>query len=246
MLLIDIGNSRIKWALAEEGQNELDVYADEYLQDNMAASMQGLFADIQPCNVWVSCVAGDKISQQLEQWFEQNWSVKASFAHTSRRCMGVTNAYEQVDTLGVDRWLAMLAAYSIYQQAVCVIDCGTAVTLDLLDHNGIHQGGLIMPGLQLMQRSLQAETSAIEKATIKDALLASDTASAVGNGCLQLWRKGLRSIYEDLARSFDEDLLCVITGGDGKRLAAEFNSYEYRADLVLCGLHLMARHSETL
>lgn len=244
MLLIDVGNSRIKWALAERVCSHLSISVDEYSPDNITKCLQCHFGGTRLRNVWVSCVAGANIEFEIARWFEQNWGITVNFARTSSYYAGVTNAYDQATSLGVDRWLAMLAAFDRYQRSICVIDCGTAITMDLVDLSGQHQGGLIMPGLRLMLRSLQMETAAIEGAQVKEALLASDTATAVGSGCLQLLRKGISSIYEDFCRQLGEDPVCVVTGGDGQLLATELKVYEYRKDLVLCGLHLMACHSE--
>jgi len=240
MLLIDVGNSRLKWCFYESVQAASECSSHDYLKDNVASLLVNVLGDVKPQSVWISCVAGESLEKQLTSWFLKYWKITPVFAQTQASSMGLTNAYQKVSNLGVDRWLAMLAAWRLYRQAVCVIDCGTAITLDVVNATGEHQGGLILPGQRLLQQSLQVETSAIEQVTETDMLLANDTADAVGAGCRLMVSKSIPSIVKEFERHFDIEFLCVLTGGDSHLLMPEFKCYEQREDLVLFGLYLMA------
>jgi pantothenate kinase type III len=83
--------------------------------------------------------------------------------YTQKYALGVRNAYPKHNKLGVDRWLAMLAAYHYYNAPVCIVSCGSALTLDIVDSQGQHLGGMIMPGLNLMQQALSRGTANLNK-----------------------------------------------------------------------------------
>ena len=122
-----------------------------------------------------------------------------------------------------------------------MIDCGTAITLDVVDRNGFHQGGLIMPGLGLMEHSLLQNTSGIEKTQgeVKD--LAKDTASAVSSGCMQLVASGLTQLINHYLSKYP-GLVCVITGGDAENVM-QFMKCDCALDkdLILYGLNLISQ-----
>jgi type III pantothenate kinase len=155
------------------------------------------------------------------------------FVTTRSLQCGVRNGYRQPQQLGVDRWLAMLAAFHLPQravdQSVCVIDCGTALTLDVLDANGQHLGGYIAPGLATLQLALNQKLAAIDlepapAATVN--LPADNTADGVARGCAQLLLGGVQKMLDDSLPA-NEKACIVLTGGDaqwlqgGLQLAAE-------------------------
>ena len=240
MLLIDVGNTRLKWCLHESIDTGAGYRSSVYSKDNITPALDSAFAEIKSQPVWIACVAGEELVEQLSDWFSKQWGVMPVFAQSQASSMGLINAYQQVDALGVDRWLVMLAARHLYQRALCVIDCGTAITMDVVNAAGQHQGGLILPGLSLLQQSLQVKTSAIEQSIETDVLLANNTAAAVGSGCRLMMRKAVPSIVKEFEQQLGVNLLCVLTGGDSHLLRHEFKRYEYREDLVLFGLYLMA------
>jgi len=153
----------------------------------------------------------------------------------------VHNGYEDPHQMGADRWVAMLAAYTKYQKAVCVIDCGTAVTLDIVSAQGQHLGGLIMPGLDMMQNALYMGTRRIKptKGDLRD--LGMNTADAVTSGCYQLLVNGLQGLVEKHAAAVEGDLLCVVTGGNAALLVRENQIHCcHDVDLILYGLNAIA------
>ena len=170
-----------------------------------------------------------------------------------RRCLrlpassgGVTNGYVEPEALGADRWAAIVAAYQGSAKPVCVIDCGTAITLDVVDADGIHQGGLIAPGLDMMRRSLVTGTSAIGSLVVEarsaSPLLARNTTDGVNNGTMRMAGALIDRVIEEAAADYGRDLQAVITGGDAGRLQPLLRcSPRYDRDLVLKGIAILAR-----
>ena len=118
-----------------------------------------LLADQPISRVRVACVANQTITRRIDDWVAQQWQLVPEYAHTQAYYQGLTVAYQDERRLGVDRWLAMLAArQAAAGQGVCVVDCGSALTLDVVDHEGRHLGGYIVPGLAMMESALLNNT----------------------------------------------------------------------------------------
>lgn len=108
-----------------------------------------------PRRVRVASVRSQEWLGELEQRMREAWQVGIEVARSTRQAAGVTSAYRDAGMLGVDRWLAMLAARKRCTGLCVVIDCGTALTLDILEEDGRHRGGYIVPGLALQWRALE-------------------------------------------------------------------------------------------
>ncbi len=158
-LLIDAGNSRVKWGWGS-GQDVVGVVAVEnaHLQQiPQQWKHEPVPEQIRLCNS-----AGPERQQQIQQWSTALWGVEATEVTVARHWSGLVNGYRQPQQLGVDRWLGMVAVWSRVQGAFCLVDCGTAVTIDFVDAEGRHQGGNILPGIgstmeQLLQRAPHLE-----------------------------------------------------------------------------------------
>lgn len=241
MLAIDVGNSRLKWGVWQ--QNVLiDKGVFSYRPEQLEQALDNYFApSLQQGSVYVSCVASEQVQMLLRKWFQQQWGISANFVESQSQLMGVHNSYDNPQQMGADRWVAMFAAYTKYQQAVCVIDCGTAITMDIVDAKGQHLGGLIMPGLDMMLKSLYEGTQRIKPAKGGLCELGKNTADAVYSGCYHLLENGLQSLVEKYAATIKDDVLCVVTGGSAELLVRE-NLFDCRhdADLILYGLNTIA------
>lgn len=240
MLMIDIGNSRIKLAVWLNGTWAF-VHSASYHSVNLNAFFDKVFKDILPQSIYVSCVV-DAVSDPLTKWFVSNWQLQPTFISTTNYLSGVTNAYAKPDALGVDRWLAMIAAYNQIKTAVCVVDCGTAITVDVVNKFGVHQGGLIMPGWRLMRASLLTNASKIDAANGKLVDLARNTEDAVVSGCMKIISMGLEQIIRNQQHCF-AGVRIVFTGGDGELLLQHMHlNVEYVETLVLDGLRIAAEN----
>ena len=154
-LLIDLGNSRLKWGLGQgrhiqEGASialEHECFSEWLLNSWSKIEIPELIA--------ISSVSSTSLEQKICLMAKRIWpSIEVIMAQTRAVACGVQNAYRRPGQLGIDRWLCLLALRQYHPLPACVIDCGTAITVDMLDAGGIHLGGLITPGLTLMKKSL--------------------------------------------------------------------------------------------
>ncbi|MCW8935951.1 MAG: type III pantothenate kinase [Gammaproteobacteria bacterium] len=250
MLTVDIGNSRIKWALFSGGLIKENGCFD-YTLENFEAQLDVAGLPDSATSLMVSCVAGEKIRSRFEQWVSQNILTSVEFAVTRSIQNGVVNSYQNPEKMGVDRWLAMLAAFNKCHaqkdELICVIDCGTAITFDALDSRGKHLGGLIMPGYQTMLQSLMksAENIKHDKSAVylepKIAGLASSTNDALIMGCSQIILQGISGIINGYKNKSSAKLHCLVTGGDGRWVSSALTvDNVYDPYLVLQGLYIVS------
>ncbi|UCB54558.1 MAG: type III pantothenate kinase, partial [Thiotrichales bacterium] len=160
MLTIDIGNTRVKWALWERGR--ITRSGSTHLSKQEPATAFETWNTLpRQDHVIAACVAGERVERALDEWTRSHWSVQTEFLRSTAQLNGVRNAYPDPAQYGVDRWAALLGAHALYDVPVCIIDTGTAITVDLLDAEGIHRGGRILPGLQMMREALVRCTDGI-------------------------------------------------------------------------------------
>ena len=147
---MDIGNSRIKWALDEAGGIR-GLSAMEYKPDDLPALLMEHWKNLpHPERIFVSNVAGKQVADVLVKVCSDTWSSAPCFIQVEKETCGVINGYDDIDQLGVDRWLSIIAAWSGGHNDVCVVGCGTALTIDLILADGRHLGGYIIPGTHMM------------------------------------------------------------------------------------------------
>lgn len=253
-LLLDAGNTRIKWQLWDQG----------VMKKSAAFAHKGCFESIsnmfpQEFHVFAShvdslglaSVLSVDAQQNLIQGLEQYFSASVQCAKVKTSFLGFSCAYEDVSRLGVDRWLASLAAFRYYQSSVLVVSCGSALTIDATTQDGQHLGGYILPGLAMAQKALLGETHAVrfdaDNAKLDSLDYGRDTASAVNNGLLlqasslisEAWQRFNRPQLQNTAR-------LVLTGGDAPLLASHLTiNVELHDDLVLQGLRLVLPFIDT-
>lgn len=156
-LLIDMGNSRIKWVWAIEGRINEET-ADQGGLDAIRQFAQNHAGD-PPDRVLLSSVAAEERTTTVIDACQARWVAPITRLAARRQQAGITNAYEQAETLGVDRWLAIVGAALTYGKPVVIWDLGTATTLDAVDAQGQHLGGYIFPGPATMLKALQSGTA---------------------------------------------------------------------------------------
>ncbi len=153
ILCLDAGNSRLKWGL-HDGQRWLEQGALAYDQlEQLPGRLPGPAARIVACNV-----AGEAIRQRIEAMARSN-ALPLRWLTSSPAACGVSNCYDRPAQLGADRWAALIGARALHPGPTVVVMAGTATTIDQLDADGVFQGGLILPGLELMRRSLAGNTA---------------------------------------------------------------------------------------
>lgn len=157
-LLIDQGNTRIKWLNTSDGDGDGDLGGAVAEQGDFAAFRRYCERSARPDRVLLSNVAGFERERAVADLCASLWSLEVRALRATTQQAGVRNAYESPGMLGVDRWLAIVGAAARYGMPVIVWDLGTAATLDAVDEDGRHLGGLILPGPATMLASLEAGT----------------------------------------------------------------------------------------
>jgi type III pantothenate kinase len=248
-LLIDVGNTFVKWgryrAAASGAAVEHCLESGHALLaeiPELAAAWRRLRA---PQRVLISNVAGTRVRSTiirvLEIWPDAppaHWLVAQA-----EQC-GVRNGYRNPAQLGSDRWAAMIGARALVgPEAVLVVVCGTATTIDFVDPGGTFTGGVILPGVGLMIRSLHEGTAALPDADGQYADHPQQTVDAIVSGCQHALAGAVERMYR-LEQPRHPALACLLAGGAARapapRLAIPFRLHE---NLVLEGLHRIAQSS---
>ena len=244
LLLIDIGNTRIKWATflrdAIEAQRAVP-HATWTLTECLAA----FGALPAPTRVLVSNVGGERVASIVRDASMQCWGLEPEFIHSTSAAAGITNAYPEPAKLGVDRWLAMIGAYAEHRRALCVVGIGTAATIDGVDASGRHLGGLIIPGPDLMIDSLLRNTSDIarraQQGSVGTGMFANNTLGAIHQGAAQAVAALAERAVESMRESLGTQPLLILTGGASAEVSKLIRTpHAVTADLVLRGLVVMA------
>lgn len=236
LLLIDAGNSRLKWSRAESGRL-LESGAVEHGGDPAAA-----FATIEPGvveQVWIADVTGGALREGLAAAVQGCCGVVPRFAVSESHRAGLTNAYATPQRMGVDRWLMLLAAWSGSAAPACVVSAGTALTFDAVDARGRHLGGVIAPGLLAMQQAVLGSTRFDAAGPREDyaAGLGDDTEACVRQGAVH----AAAGLIDRLAAQSDDAAGRWLCGGDAATLLPLLRTgWMLRPDLVLEGLLALA------
>lgn len=246
ILLLDIGNTRLKWASLKGG---IFLPGDELLHAGQLdiEKLTQIRLDALPDLVMAACVAGSKSELLLQEWVQRQFQRDIEFVTAEQQMHGVINAYADPAQLGSDRWVAMIAAHQEWQGNLCVIDAGTALTLDLVQKDGRHLGGYILPGLGMMQHCL-VEGSEIPIST-DSVILASNTQvgdstiRCISNGALQAACGLIERTILQFEQQSQEAVQNILTGGDSQSLVDNLTiPCVIEPNLVLRGLGHIARN----
>jgi type III pantothenate kinase len=250
MLAIDCGNSRIKWARFAAGRM-IDRGSTSLLDDEQPLRVLGaaLVPGIE--RVLVANVAGQAMAERLRAAVIDQLGLLPEFVAVEASAHGIECAYRDPATLGVDRWLAMIAGRSRVDDAFAVVSAGTAVTLDAVAASGRHLGGLILPGDRLMIESLAANTRQIGIVTPAQrpvrgiAMFGRSTSEAVAHGTQLAIAAAIDRAVTVFGAELGHTPRLLLTGGDAENLAGWLATpAEIRADLVLAGLAQVAAARE--
>jgi type III pantothenate kinase len=241
-LLLDIGNSRIKWACLEDG--ELHSHGSCTHQGD-ACVEAGIWGELAtPDGVYCASVAAEPLNQWVERRVQQLWGVSLWMLQSTQSCCDVRNGYRQPEALGVDRWAVLLGARELSTAPLCVVDCGSAVTVDVLERSGQHLGGFIIPGLKLQQALLHQGTAAINTAGAADIddEWGRDTASCLELGSVAAVAGLIEHCLRRLTERMCEPVDLFITGGDAQRVLTMLDfTPRHEEHLVLLGMARMIR-----
>lgn len=240
VLLLDIGNTRCKWAWQ---QDSVFVPGGEFVHAGQINTEQ--FAQVgldhTPAKIVAACVAGDMLVESLAKQIQHQFGKQVELISTPSKGQGINVAYADPRQLGSDRWVAMVAAHQNWPGYLCVVDAGSALTLDILHPDGQHQGGYILPGLTMMQNCLLDKTAiTMSSQSVKFASSTepgSNTASCIANGILHAACGIIERTVLQIGQYAKGTVQCVLTGGDSQYLAAVLNiPHVVEPNLVLLGL----------
>jgi type III pantothenate kinase len=222
-LLIDMGNTRLKWVWANGGIIDQSTFG-RGSQDDFLSQCQPP-ANARPGRVLVSSVADQAGTSRIVSDCETRWGAPVKRLQTLSSQDGIVNAYEDPATLGIDRWLAIVGAAHAYGTPLVIIDLGTATTLDAVDGQGRHLGGLILPGPALMLESLATATampvptdfgggeSDRKVADGPGVGPASSTSEAIREGVFAAQIGALNQFMRHVSAKLDKEPGLVLTGG---------------------------------
>lgn len=248
-LLIDIGNSRVKWAI-HDGANLMPAAVKNHRGHSLVEIFDVDFENYAPPDsVFISCVAGQARREEINKWMHEHWQLQPDYLLSSRQAGGVVNGYHEPGTLGSDRWAAMIAAFRLGGGPVCVIDAGTALTIDVINVDGIHQGGMILPGMYSAREILFSATdiksdSFSQIQTPTNQLLGASTQECIGLGMQHNIAALFGWLFAQCKQDFGLIPRCIITGGDASVLMPFLPvQAQYDEHLVLKGLAMLATNT---
>ncbi|MFT4436270.1 type III pantothenate kinase [Caballeronia sp. 15715] len=257
-LLIDAGNSRIKWSLvsAANANETLNAGAFEHV------GVEAVLTDIadwsslpKPAGVWISNVAGPRVGERIAALLDSRWpGMPRTIVRAQAQQSGVTNRYTEPSKLGSDRWCGLIGAHAAYPgDNLLIATIGTATTLEALLADGTFTGGLIAPGWLLMMQSLGTHTAQLptllpdtarHAISSSSGIFATDTRTALSSGCLLAQAGLIERAWQDLRAQWNNDVRLILSGGGASEVAGALKVPHTRHDsLVLAGLALIAREA---
>jgi type III pantothenate kinase len=240
LLAVDSGNTHIKWGLYDEG-NPLK-------QGVVAQGKKGLLEREwevleEPSRIMVSNVADAQARSDLSELFAR-WKIQPEWIHAVAYQCGVRNYYADPAQLGSDRWAALIGAWESERQGCLVVDAGTAMTVDALTDTGEFLGGIITPGIDLMQQILMRDIVSLKSAEGKFCDYPDSTADAICSGTMHAMAGAIERMAVTLAGTLGRVPDCILSGGSAQRLLPQLNvNAKVMDNLVLQGLLAIAQEN---
>lgn len=215
-IFVDIGNSRCKSALENNGVlTPLETFAwhDVFLNEVLEKVWLKPLNGVVPDSIHISNVAGERMLPNLDAWCCATWQKKPIAMSSTGQFQGLKNGYKAPTTLGVDRWAAMIGAWVQHSGALCVVDSGTATTVDVIDKNGVFIGGAILPGIYTMRRSLGKYTAALFAADGDISPFSDNTAGGIAGGTGYASVGAIERLMDEAVKAVGP-LTTIVTGGE--------------------------------
>ena len=248
LLALDIGNTRLKWALYDAPRPGAAVLAHgaEFLEhvDKLA---EGPWAGLPaPARMLGCVVAGDALKRRAEEQMEL-WDVDAHWVVPGTEEAGIVNGYDHPTRLGADRWVAMVGArHRMLREGparpMVVVMVGTAVTVEALDAEGRFMGGLILPGHGIMLRALESGTAGLHVPTGEVRAFPTNTSDALTSGGTYAIAGAVERMVQHVQSHCGAEPACVMTGGAGWKMAPHMvRPVELVENLIFDGLLELAQ-----
>ena len=248
-LAVDIGNTRLKWALYVSPQPGSAVMAHgAVFLETIDQLAETDWKNIPAPGSMLGCVvAGEGIKRRVEEQLEL-WDIDPRWVVSSAHAAGVTNGYDHPNRLGADRWVALIGARHLVcsrgrPRPALVVMVGTAVTVDALDETGHFLGGLILPGFGVMQRALEMGTAGLKVPTGEFVDFPTNTSDALMSGGTNAMAGAVERMYRKLqARTGQEPVLLMSGGASSKLSAITELKFEMVERLIFDGLLALQSH----
>lgn len=249
LLLVDAGNTRIKWALVDAGAELGRWSAFGSVSHAEVGTLARAWQGLQFSRALLSNVAGGALRLSLEAALRVAGlqSEQIAWFASTLQLAGVRNDYRDPAQLGCDRFASLIGAHALFaQQALIVATCGTATTVDALSADGVFVGGMILPGLGLMASALAKNTAQLPQ--VAEGLpglslsqtFADNTDAAIVAGCLAAQTGAIERAVAAHAQQH-ATVLCVVAGGAAAYIAPQLRVLHKTVDnLVLIGLQAVA------
>ncbi|MDO4724028.1 MAG: type III pantothenate kinase [Comamonadaceae bacterium] len=247
-LAIDIGNTRLKWALYSQARWGAGLLAQgvEFL-DHVDRLSENHWASLPAPSMMLGCaVAGDAVRYRVMEQLEI-WDVEPAWVHASGEMAGLVNGYDHPGRLGADRWVAMIGARNrMLARGQCkpliVVMVGTAVTVEAIDERGHFLGGLILPGHGIMLRALESGTAGLHVPTGEVCPFPTNTSDALTSGGTYAIAGAVERMIQHLQQRTGQEPLCIMTGGAGWKMAPSMTRpFELVESLIFEGLLAIAQ-----
>jgi len=225
-LVIDIGNTRLKWAQYSHASRHAQMLAHgvEFL-DNIERLSEGAWRDLVPPVSMLGCnVAGEAIRRRVEEQMEI-WNLHPRWVVASEKESGLKNGYDFPSRLGPDRWVAMIGAWhhmrldNVSPCPLVLVMVGTAVTVEAVDEHGHFMGGLILPGHGIMLKALESGTAGLHVPTGEVCMFPTNTSDALTSGGTFAIAGAVERMVQHVLQHSGKMPDCVMTGGAGWKMA---------------------------
>ena len=242
-LAIDVGNTRLKWALYDQALPGAILRAQgaEFL-DHIDKLSEGAWAGLPvPSNMLGCIVAGDSVKRRVQEQMEL-WDVAPQWVISSAAEAGLVNGYDHPTRLGSDRWVAMVGAYHRMRaqgaaRPLVVVMVGTAVTVEAIDSQGRFLGGLILPGHGIMLRALESGTAGLHVPTGEVRIFPSNTSDALTSGGTYAIAGAVERMVQHVIQHCGQEPACTMTGGAGWKMSPSMSRpFELVDNLIFDGL----------
>ncbi|MRD47203.1 type III pantothenate kinase [Caenimonas koreensis] len=248
-LAVDIGNTRLKWALYDSPRPGAAVLAQgaEFLE-NIDRLADGEWARLPAPSCMLGCaVAADAIKRRVEEQMEELWDVPAHWIVPSAAEAGLVNGYDHPTRLGADRWVAMIGAWHRLlstgaARPLVLAMVGTAVTVEAIDASGKFLGGQILPGHGIMLRALESGTAGLHVPTGEVREFPTNTSDALTSGGTYAIAGAIECMVNHVRKHCGQDPMCIMTGGAGWKMAPHMpRPFELVESLIFDGLLELAQ-----
>ena len=246
-MAIDVGNTRLKWALYETPHPAAALLAQgaEFL-DHIDRLSDTAWARLPAPSRMLGCVvAGHAVKRRVEEQMEL-WDAPPQWVVSSAREAGLTNGYDHPTRLGCDRWVAMIGARQRMlaqgpARPLVVVMVGTAVTVEAIDAEGRFLGGLILPGHGIMLRALESGTAGLHVPTGEVRLFPTNTSDALTSGGTYAIAGAVERMVQHIIAHCGAEPACMMTGGAGWKMAPSMTRpFELVDNLIFDGLLTIA------